>query len=284
MLKNRIITAVWAIPLLSIVVWFGDPYFTIAVAVIGLLAAIEFFRLTRELKTQTLTVFGIIWTVLLVVVRNASLNNWLAPHFDTSLLLPAVITAGMIVSLILLLSRKQKPGAFADWSWTLAGILYIGWFLGYFVALRGLGGSASSAGRNWVFLAIFTSFGCDSAAYFIGSAFGKHKLAPSISPGKTWEGSIGGLLGAAAVSLLFLLNTPLKVSSYLNWWHLIIVALLVSVFGQVGDLVESLFKRNTGVKDSGSIFPGHGGMLDRLDSLVFAAMVVYYVVVIFKLY
>ncbi len=284
MLKNRIITAVWAIPLISIIVWFGEPYFTIAVAVIGLLAAIEFFRLTRELKTQTLTVFGIIWTVLLVVVRNTSLNNWLAPHFDTSLLLPTVITAGMIVSLILLLSRKQKPGAFADWSWTLAGVLYIGWFLGYFVALRGLGGSAFSAGRNWVFLAIFTSFGCDSAAYFIGSAFGKHKLAPSISPGKTWEGALGGLLGAAAVSLLFLLNTPLKVSSYLNWWQLIIVALLVSVFGQVGDLVESLFKRNTGVKDSGGVFPGHGGMLDRLDSLVFAALVVYYVVVIFKLY
>ena len=279
MLKNRIVTAVWAIPLLSVIIWFGEPYFTILIAVVGLLAAIEFFRLTKELKTQTLTVFGIIWTVLLVVIRNASLNNWLAPHFDTSLLLPAVITSGMVVSLILLLVRKQKTGAFTDWSWTLAGLLYVGWLLGYLVALYGLGN-----GRSWVFLAIFATFGSDSAAYFIGKAFGKHKLAPGISPAKTWEGSIGGLLGAAAASMLFLINTPLKVSAYLNWWQLIIVGLLISVFGQVGDLVESLFKRNTGVKDSGNIFPGHGGMLDRIDSIVFAIIVVYYVVVLFKLY
>jgi phosphatidate cytidylyltransferase len=190
----------------------------------------------------------------------------------------------MAVSLILLLTRKQKTGAFTDWSWTLAEILYIGWFLGYFVALRGLGSGVSNSGRNWLFLAIFISFGSDSAAYFIGKSFGKHKLAPSISPAKTWEGAIGGLLGAMAASLLFLINTPLKVSNYLNWWQLIIVALLVSIFGQLGDLVESLFKRNTGAKDSGNIFPGHGGMLDRIDSLVFAVIVVYYIAVIFKLY
>jgi phosphatidate cytidylyltransferase len=284
MLKNRIVTAIWAIPLFSIIFWFGDPYFTITIAVIGLLAAIEFFRLTKELKAQTLTVFGIIWTVLLIVIRNPAISTWLSPHFDTALLLPAIITSGMAVSLILLLTRKQKTEAFTDWSWTLAEILYIGWFLGYFVALRGLGSGVSESGRNWIFLAIFTSFGSDSAAYFIGKAFGKHKLAPSISPAKTWEGAIGGLLGAMAASLLFLINTPLKVSNYLNWWQLIIVALLVSIFGQLGDLVESLFKRNTGAKDSGNIFPGHGGMLDRIDSLVFAVIVVYYIAVIFKLY
>ena len=132
-------------------------------------------------------------------------------------------------------------------------------------------------GKSWVFLAILATFGSDSAAYFVGRLFGKYKLAPSISPGKTWEGSIGGLLGAAAVSLLFLLPTPLKLTAYLNWWQLIIIGLLISVFGQLGDLIESLLKRNTGVKDSGKIFPGHGGMLDRTDSIVFAVVVVYYV-------
>jgi phosphatidate cytidylyltransferase len=80
------------------------------------------------------------------------------------------------------------------------------------------------------------------------------------------------------------LNTPLKVNGYLNWWQLVIVGLLVSVFGQLGDLFESLFKRNTGVKDSGNLFPGHGGMLDRIDSLVFAGIVVYYIAALFKLY
>ena len=83
-----------------------------------------------------------------------------------------------------------------------------------------------------------------------------------------------------AVSLLFLLPTPLKLTAYLNWWQLIIVGLLISVFGQLGDLIESLLKRNTGVKDSGNIFPGHGGMLDRMDSIVFAGVVVYYVVIL----
>ena len=278
MLKNRIITAVWAIPLFSIIFWFGEPYFTITIAIVGLLAAIEFFHLTKELKTQALTVFGIIWTVLIIIIRNAGIHTWLAPHFDTELLVPAIITSGMVVSLTLLLARKQKPGAFTDWSWTLAEIFYIGWLLGYLVVLYGL-----DNGRSWVFLAIFATFGSDSAAYFLGKAFGKHKLAPSISPAKTWEGSIGGLLGSVAVSLLFLLNTPLKVNAYLNWWQLVIVALLISAFGQLGDLVESLFKRNTGAKDSGNIFPGHGGMLDRIDSIVFAAIVVYYVVVLFKL-
>jgi phosphatidate cytidylyltransferase len=284
MLKNRIVTAIWAIPVLSLIIWFGEPYFTIAAAVIGLLAAIEFFRLTKELKTQTLSIFGIAWTVLIIVARNAGINKWLDGHVDPGLLLPAIITSGMVVSLAILLTRKQKSGAFADWSWTLAEIFYIGWFLGYFVALRGLGGGGTTIGRNWVFLAIFTSFGCDSAAYFIGSVFGKHKMAPEISPKKSWEGCIGGLFGAVLVSLFFVLNTPLSVSQYLNWWQLVIIGLLVSVFGQLGDLVESLFKRNTGVKDSGNLFPGHGGMLDRIDSLVFAAIVVYYAAVLFKLY
>jgi len=284
MLKNRIVTAIWAIPLLSLIIWFGEPYFTIAAAVIGLLAAIEFFRLTKELKTQTLTIFGIVWTVLIIVARDAGINKWLAVSFDSGLLLPAIITSGMVFSLVVLLTRKQKTGAFADWSWTLAEILYIGWFLGYFVALRGLGGSASTIGRNWVFLAVFASFGSDSVAYFIGSAFGKHKMAPAISPKKSWEGCVGGLVGGVLVSLLFVLNTPLGVSHYLNWWQLVIIGLLVSIFGQLGDLMESLFKRNTGVKDSGNLFPGHGGMLDRIDSLVFAAIVVYYAAVLFKLY
>jgi len=278
MLKNRIITAVWAIPLIGVIIWFGEPYFTIFVAIVGLLAAIEFFRLTKEIKAQALAVFGIIWTTLLIVVRNPGIHSWLAACIDTELLVPAIITFGMAVSLILLLGRKQKQGAFTDWSWTLAEILYVGWLLGYLVALRGL-----DNGKSWVFLAVFATFGSDSAAYFIGKAFGKHKLAPTISPGKTWEGSIAGLLGAVAISLLFLLPTPLQLTIYLNWWQLVLVGLLVSVSGQLGDLVESLFKRNTGAKDSGNIFPGHGGMLDRMDSIVFAAIAVYYVVVLFKI-
>ena len=279
MLKNRIITAAWAIPLLGVIIWFGEPYFTVFIALVGLLAAMEFYRLTKGVKAQPLTVFGIIWTILLIVVRNTTLQSKIEPYIGADLLIPTIITAGMAVSLFLLLIRKKKLGAFTDWAWTFAGILYIGWLLSYLVTLRGL-----ADGRNWVFLAIFATFGSDSAAYCIGKIMGKRKLAPTISPGKTWEGSIAGLVGAAAVSLLFLLPTPVKLTAYLNWWQLIIIGLLVSVFGQLGDLIESLFKRNAGVKDSGNIFPGHGGMLDRMDSIVFAVVIVYYIVVLFKLY
>ena len=275
MLKNRIITAAWAIPLLGVIIWFGEPYFTVFIALVGLLAAMEFYRLTKGALAQPLTVFGIIWTILLIVVRNTTLQSKIEPYIGADLLIPTIITAGMAASLFLLLIRKKKLGAFTDWAWTFAGILYIGWLLSYLVTLRGL-----ADGRNWVFLAIFVTFGSDSAAYCIGKIMGKRKLAPTISPGKTWEGSIAGLVGAAAVSLLFLLPTPVKLTAYLNWWQLIIIGLLVSVFGQLGDLIESLFKRNAGVKDSGNIFPGHGGMLDRMDSIVFAGVVVYYVVIL----
>ena len=271
-------TSAWAIPLLGVIIWFGEPYFTIFISVVGLLAALEFYRLSKGAKAQPLTVFGIIWTILLIIVRDAWIRTQLAPYIDIELLAPNMITAGMAISLLLLLARKQKQGAFTDWSWTFAGIFYVGWLLSYLVALRGLDG-----GRSWLFLAILATFGSDSAAYFIGRLFGKQKLAPTISPKKTWEGAVGGLAGAAAVSLLFLLPTPLKLTAYLNWWQIIIVGLLISVFGQLGDLVESLFKRNTGVKDSGNIFPGHGGMLDRMDSIVFAVVLVYYIVVLCKL-
>jgi phosphatidate cytidylyltransferase len=277
MLKNRIVTAIWALPLVGIIIWFGEPYFTTFIAVVGLLAAIEFYRLTKGIKAQALTVFGIIWTILLILIRNPSIYSRLSSYIDVEFIMPMIVTLGIAVSLVLLLGRKQKQGAFTDWSWTFAEILYVGWLLGYLVALRGL-----DNGRSWVFLAIFVTFGSDSAAYFIGSSFGKHKLAPTISPKKTWEGAIGGLAGAAAASLLFLCVKPVQLTSYLNWWQLVIIALAISAVGLMGDLVESLFKRNTGVKDSGSIFPGHGGMLDRMDSIVFAVVLVYYIVVLCK--
>jgi phosphatidate cytidylyltransferase len=279
MLKERIITSACVMPLLGVIIWFGEPYFTILIAIVGLLAFIEFCRLTNVIKGKPLTVFGIIWTLLFIAIRNPQLQSLIEPCISLDLLFPLLITSGVAISLIILLMRKQKQGAFTDWAWTFAGILYVGWLLSSLVALRGL-----DNGRSWAFLAIFATFGTDSAAFFIGKAIGKHKLAPSISPKKTWEGSIAGLFGAVAVSLLFLLPTPVRLNDYLNWWQIIILGLLISVFGQLGDLVESLLKRNTGVKDSGNFFPGHGGFLDRIDSIVFAVVLVYYVVMLLKLF
>jgi phosphatidate cytidylyltransferase len=112
----------------------------------------------------------------------------------------------------------------------------------------------------------------------VGRALGRHHLAPNISPGKTWEGAIAGVFGAIGISLLFTLATPLHLQ-LLSYGQAILLGLLVSIAGQLGDLAESLLKRNMGVKDSGKLIPGHGGFLDRLDSILFAGIVVYYYVI-----
>jgi len=259
MLKQRVITALLGIPLLIAVIWFGEPWFTILVAIWGVLAVFEFYRLVAASKVPPLTYFGLIWTLLFI----------LSPHFDYGIITPPLLASAVVLPLIWLLLRPQKETAFAGWAWTIAGILYVGWLLSYLVALRGL-----DAGRDWLFFALFTNFGSDTAAFFVGRTWGKHHLASSISPGKTWEGAIAGVFGAIMVSLglVALFSLPL------SYWQAILLGLLVSIFGQLGDLVESLFKRNMGVKESGKLMPGHGGLLDRMDSVVFAGVVVYYYV------
>jgi len=260
MLKKRVITGLWGIPLLIATVWFDQPlpWFTVLVAIWGLLAVFEFYKIVAEAKVPPLTYFGLIWTLLFII----------SPHFNYSFTIPILLTSAVVLSLIWLLLRPQKEGAFIGWAWTIAGILYMGWLLSHLVALRGL-----DDGRNWVFLALIATFGSDTAAFFTGRALGRHHLAPGISPGKTWEGTIAGFLGAIIVSLLFTMLLPL------GYGQAILLGFLISLFGQLGDLIESLLKRNMGVKDSGSLLPGHGGALDRIDSVVFAGVVVYYYVI-----
>ncbi len=259
MLKKRVITALGGILLVIVTVWFDKPlpWFTILVVILGLLAAFEFYRMVAVSGVLPLTYFGLVWTLLFI----------LGPHFDYDFTIPLLLTSAMVLSLIWLVLRPKKKGAFIDWAWTIAGILYVGWLLSYLVALR------LDAGRNWVFFALFTTFASDTTAFFVGRALGKHHLALRISPGKTWEGTIAGVLGAIIASLFFILPTPL--SLHLGLGQVILLGFLVSVFGQLGDLVESLLKRNMGVKESGKLMPGHGGILDRLDSVAFAGIVVY---------
>jgi phosphatidate cytidylyltransferase len=209
-------------------------------------------------KILPLACFGIIWAVLFII----------SPHSELAFLAPLLLTSAVVLSLLILVFSRQKEGAFQNWAGTVAGILYVGWLLSFMVALR------LDAGRNWVFLALFTIFASDTAAFFVGRALGRHRLAPRISPHKTWEGAVGGVVGAIVVSLLFTLSSPLHLP--LGYGQAILLGLLVSVFGQLGDLAESLLKRSSGMKESGILMPGHGGLLDRMDSVVFAGLVVYY--------
>lgn len=266
MLKKRVLSALWGIPILATIIWLGPPWFSLLVAIWGLLAVFEFYRLVSA-KITPLTYLGLILTLLFI----------LSPHLDYRLI-PLLITLMVVLPLIWLLISSRKELAFIRWAWTIAGILYIGWLLSHFVAL-----SILENGRNWVFLAIFVTFASDTGAFFIGRTVGKHQLAPFISPGKTWEGAIGGVFSAAIATLLFAsptlftLTSPFYIDGF-SWGQALLLGSAVSIFGQLGDLVESLFKRNMGVKESGRSIPGHGGFLDRIDSVLFAGIAVYYFV------
>ncbi len=269
MLKKRVITAACVLPLVTAAVWFGEPWFGVLVAIWAVIAAYEFYRLVAVSKVQPLTYFGLAWVALFV----------LRPYFNYDYFNPLLITSTIMVPLNFLLLRKRKDNAFASWAWTLGGIFYIGWLLSYYILLRGPIETRGVRfdGRNWVFLAVLATFASDTSAFFVGRKWGRHHLAPTVSPKKTWEGAAAGLVSAVVVGLLFMLPTPLQLP--LNYGEAIVLGLLISAFGQVGDLVKSLFKRNMGVKDSSNLLPGHGGFLDRIDSIVFAGVVVYYYVV-----
>jgi len=263
MLKKRIATAFVLLPLVVIVVWFNEPLPWLAVfaAIWGVLAAWEFYRAVTPSgqKAAPLTYFGLLWTLLFII----------SPLFDYSYLNLILLSSAIVLPAVWFLARRYKEGAFWGWLWTVAGILYIGWLLSHFVALREL-----DSGRDWVLFALFVTFASDSSAYFIGSAIGKHLLAPGVSPKKTWEGAAGGIIGAISVGLLLVMLLKLPIT----YLQAIPLSIAVSIFGQLGDLLESLFKRRTGIKDSGRAMPGHGGFLDRMDSVVFAGVFVYYYV------
>jgi phosphatidate cytidylyltransferase len=275
MLKQRLISSFLALPALVAIVWMGDPWFTILAGIWGLLAAFEFYQLVTRAKSAPLTIFGLAWVLLFI----------LSPYYNYGFTVPLLLSLAVIIPLLWFLARPRKEGAFNDWSWTVAGIFYVGWLLSYYVLLRNGAVSSEAAGRNWVYFAFFATFASDSAAFLVGRAVGKHPLAPRISPRKTWEGAVAGVLGAVAVSFVFtaphIFNfaNPLFVAR-LSYWQSILLGILVSIFGQLGDLAESLFKRNMGVKESGRGLPGHGGFLDRTDSILFAGVVVYYYVML----
>jgi phosphatidate cytidylyltransferase len=284
-MKLRVITAVVGIPLLLAFVYFDFeahtawfervPLFVVAVGAAAAVGAWEFYRLGTHAGARPLTVFGIIWTVLFVVVALFN-GEWASSPEAASYVDWAVggLLASAAVFPLIWLTIFRRDTWLQSWGWTLAGILYMGWMLGYYVMLRQL-----DYGRELVILALFATFACDTSAYFVGRAWGKHRMTPTISPHKTWEGAIGGLVGAvaAALSLRYLLNLGGWVLP-LSYLEVVGVGCLVGVFAQLGDLLESLLKRRAGVKDSGNLLPGHGGVLDRIDSLVFTGVIVYYFV------
>jgi phosphatidate cytidylyltransferase len=259
MLRKRIITALWGIPLLVVAIWFDEPipWFTVFACIWGLLAVYEFYSITGVSRIVPVTVFGIIWTGLFII----------RPHINVDIYYPLLLISMAIFPMFYLLLYRSRKRIFSTWFWTIIGIIYVGLLLSFLVDLR------LAAGRNWVFLTILVTFASDTLAYFTGRAFGRHLLAQRISPHKTWEGAITGVAGAIGASFIFTISWPLQLP--IDYSQAVLLGVLISVFGQLGDLLESGLKRYTGVKDSGTLMPGHGGLLDRMDSIVIAGVVVY---------
>lgn len=267
MLPQRLKSAAVLLPVALLPTVLGDPWYSLALAAIAALAYLEFDDMMKQGGLSPLRKAGLFFT-LLFVANGYLLARGLGDHT------PYILAAAALVPLVLLMSRPLQHGAAEAWALTLAGSLYVGWLLSLFILLRNL-----PQGLSWALIALLTTFCCDSAAYLAGRALGTHKMVPHLSPGKTWEGAFGGFAAAIAASpllvLIFNVSGPyLRID--LSLPQAVALGAAVGIMAQLGDLAESLLKRSVQAKDAGSLIPGHGGMLDRLDSLLFSVAAVYF--------
>ncbi len=261
-LTKRVLVALWGIPLILGLSYLGGAYFLLLILVINGMALWEFYSMYRKKDIHSYRILGVSLSLLLILS-----TYWLSPEYLAGILL--IIVAGVLIRHL----KLTEGNASINTIFTLGGILYIGLFLSAILKLRlnlsdwlGSGYPPQIGGRFLILLWI-SIWICDTFAYFGGSLFGRHKLAPRTSPNKTVEGAVSGLIGAllifGVVGKFVLTQFP---PAYL-WYSGVIVGIL----GQLGDLVESRFKRDAGVKDTSTILPGHGGFLDRFDSFIFVS-------------
>ena len=268
-MTQRILTALVCVPLLIGAIWLGFPWLPILVSAAALLGLWEFYRIVPG--ARVVLVLGAVWVLLFMVAGQTADDRYdYAPHL--------LLGAGLLLTVPWLILNRSREGAFTTWAYSIGGPAYLGFLLAHALMLREFDGAADTS-RNWLLFAVLVTFATDTGAYFTGRVLGTHPMAPATSPGKTWEGAFGGFLSAIAIAAA--LGAVLELSVPL--WQSSLVGMAVGVVAQMGDLVESRFKRATGVKDAGTVIPGHGGALDRLDSIVLALPVVYYLVaLVFK--
>lgn len=280
-LEQRVRSAAVLIPIVIALVFFGGwVAFAGALIVLGL-GFYELHTMFRHAGWQPLTWLGLAFGVVtLIAARVLVMTQSLA----ATLVLVGVALSGLLVLSLgwLVLTRRTLDGAVTDWALTLGGALYLGWPLPLFLLLRGDTLGAAASGFWWLLAVFFMTWANDTFALLSGHYFGRggiHPLSPLISPKKTWEGFAGGLIFTVIAALVFLLLIP-GIFGHpfprLGPLDAVIMGVLVAVAATIGDLAESLLKRGTRVKDSGTIVPGHGGILDRMDSLLFVVFVVFF--------
>ena len=258
---TRFFTATIGASLLIGSAWLGAWYFGFVVLVIALVGQIELYQLYERCGVKAWIVTG------LLLGAGLSLRTLLPNIF--------LLMAVPVVGLVLWCTFTQSQQPLMRLGATLSGAVYPTALLAFLIDLRTIPGYSEQDALLLTVTVLILVWASDIFAFFTGSFFGKHALAPSISPGKTWEGFLGGIAGAVLAAGI--LNSTLEMP--LEFGHLMILALVCTLSGAVGDLAESRFKRVAGVKDSGVILPGHGGILDRFDGIIVAAPLAYMYVI-----
>lgn len=276
MLRLRFLSAFFGVPVLLGVTVAGGGWYVAAVVVGAILASLEVFSMLAGAGFRPLRPLGVALAVGIVLAA-------LTPDVRV---MTAILVVVMLVGLGQMMLREDQDGALVDWALTLAPAVYVGGTMHYFVALRGL-----ADGLFWMLLVLICTWVCDITAFFVGRRWGNARLAPRLSPGKSVEGAVGGLMGAILAAFLlapFLAGIMMSLglvvvgpftTGPLGGLRLPGLGLVIGVCAIAGDLMESFVKRQCGAKDSGALIPGHGGALDRIDSVLVAAVGAYYFVV-----
>lgn len=267
MLAKRLLVTIILLPVGVAAILAGGWYLTALIAIFMCLAAWEYSILFHTGGLQPASALVVGGTLILLIGRNV--NGFESAPWMISL----VILLGMTYHLVAYERGRDQAGT--DFAVTLAGVIYIGWFGAYFISLRNL-----PDGKWWILVVLPAIWFADAGAYFVGKRFGRHKLCPRLSPKKTWEGYLGGIL--AGVLLTTLLATIWRFGagpdSAITPLRGALVGLVMGIFPTLGDLGESMIKRQVGVKDSGNVLPGHGGAFDRIDSWLWAVVIGYYMI------
>jgi phosphatidate cytidylyltransferase len=258
-------------------VFIGGPVFALLMIVLGLAGYREYSDLVARVDPNGTGSYARVGYAVVVALGCAAFLD------GTSVWLLSITVLAVVAPLVLLFQRPVQPGGLSGWSLACTGSLYIGLPIYAAVATRATTGAIdapwlSDAARRfsfawdpaprglaWVLTVVLAIWVGDSVALLAGRAFGKHKLAPMISPNKSLEGALAGILASMIVGAVTFQGFGLG-----DWWMGLVAGALIGLAGQIGDLAESVLKRQAGVKDSGSMIPGHGGVLDRMDALLFA--------------
>ncbi|HEY3874306.1 MAG TPA: phosphatidate cytidylyltransferase [Candidatus Kapabacteria bacterium] len=290
-LTQRVLVAIIAIPIVCYVILF-KPFGLLGLAVlVALLAVHEFYGLAKAKGFSPQVTIGMILTASIVIsfgrIHLLHAAAFLHLHLSFALLtiyfLPLAMILGVMATLIAELF-KGYPNPLVHISLTLAGAAYLGFGLGAFFGIRELlydANGPSMTAAIFLIALLASIWICDSAAFAIGKKIGRTKIAERVSPNKTWEGAIAGLV--AAILTWILAVTYIDDLKLVSISTAMVMGIIVGVFGQIGDFAESMLKRDAGVKDSSTLIPGHGGVLDRIDSILFVAPLAYLYIELFGL-